>query len=224
MDIEGLGEKLIDRFIELGFLKDLAGIYRLKDRREELIALDRMGDQSVDNLLAGIEASKTRPLDKFIFGLGIRFVGDRGAYELASHFRTLDALRHADYDQILAVPDVGPRTAGEIQQWFEEPANQKLLDDMLALGVKPAEAEAPVADVLGGQTFVFTGTLVKMTREAAEEAVLKLGGKAAGSVSKATSYVVAGPGAGSKLARAEQLGVPVLTEEEFLKMVPEGVL
>jgi len=180
-----------------------------------------MGEQSVDNLLSGIEASKTRPLDKFIFGLGIRYVGDRGAYELATHFRTLDKLRHADYDQILAVPDVGPRTANEIQQWFEDSSNQKMLDDMRELGVRPKEPEAPVSDLFAGQTVVFTGALERMSREDAEKLVLKLGGKAAGSVSKATSFVVAGATAGSKLAKAEQLGVPILTEDEFFKKVPK---
>lgn len=221
MDIEGFGEKLIDRFIELGLLTDLPSIYRLKDHREDLINLERLGEQSVDNLLSGIEASKHRPLDKFIFGLGIRYVGDRGAYELATHFRTLEALRHADYDQLLSVADVGPRTANEIQQWFEDENNQRMLDDLLALGVRPKEAEAPASDLFSGQTFVFTGTLERMTREQAEELVVRLGGKAAGSVSKATSYVVAGPGAGSKLAKAEQLGVPILTEDEFLERLPK---
>lgn len=224
MDIEGFGEKLIDRFLELALLTDLPSIYRLKDHREELIELDRMGEQSVDNLLRGIEASKDRPLAKFLFGLGIRFVGDRGAYELATHFRTLDALRHADYDQILAVPDVGPRTASEIQEWFEDEHNQAMLDELLALGVKPQEGEAPASDLLNGQTYVFTGTLHRMSREEAEELVVRLGGKAAGSVSKATSFVVAGPGAGSKLTKAEQLGVPVLTEDEFFEKLPKDVL
>jgi DNA ligase (NAD+) len=221
MDIEGLGEKLIVRFLEEGYFTDLPSIYRLKDHREELLNLDRMGEQSVQNLLDGIEASKTRPLDRFIFGLGIRSIGERGAYELSQQFRTLDALRHADYDQILAVPDVGPRTANEIQQWFEDPVNQELLDQMFELGVRPKEGEAPASDLFAGQSFVFTGTLVRMTRDEAEQIVLKLGGKAAGSVSKATTYVVAGPGAGSKLAKAEQLGVAVLTEDEFLAMASE---
>ena len=221
MDIEGLGEKIIDRFIELGYLTDLPSIYKLKDHREELINLERMGEQSVDNLLNGIEASKKRALDKFIFGLGIRYVGDRGAYELAQHFKSLQKLRHADYDDILQVADVGPRTANEIQQWFEEPANQQMLDEMLNLGVKPTEPEGPTSDLFAGQTFVFTGTLQKMSREDAEKLVMQLGGKAAGSVSKATSFVVAGPGAGSKLAKAEQLKIPILTEDEFFAKVPK---
>ncbi len=222
MDIEGLGEKLITRLLEESYLTDLPSIYRLKDRRQELIELDRLGELSVDNLLAGIEASKTNSLDRFLFGLGIRFLGERGAQELARDLRTLDAIRHADYDTFLAVPDCGPRTASELQEWFEEPANMQMLDEFLALGVEPTEAAAPTSDLFAGQSIVFTGKLEKFTREFAEELVMNMGGKPAGSVSKSTSFVVAGPGAGTKLAKAEQLGVKVLTEDEFLDMLPEG--
>ncbi len=222
MDIEGLGEKLIDRFLELGHLTDIPSIYRLKDRRDELIELDRLGSLSVDNLLRGIEGSKARSLDRLIFGLGIRYVGDRGAVDLAKHFRSLERMREATYDDLMAVPDVGPRTAGEVAEWLSEPENQSVLDQLLALGVHPVEPEGPVSDLFAGKTFVFTGSLVKMARETAEAMVEKLGGKASSGVSKSTTYVVAGPGAGSKLAKAEQLGVCVLTEDEFLGMVPEG--
>ncbi|HZH97705.1 MAG TPA: NAD-dependent DNA ligase LigA [Fimbriimonadaceae bacterium] len=220
MDIEGMGEKLIDRFLELGLLTDIPSIYRLRNRRDEMLALDRFGEQSVENLLSGIEASKTRPLDKLIFGLGIRFVGDRGAQDLASEFRTLNRLRKAKYEDLVAIPNVGPRTASEIEQWLEEEENQGMLDQLLELGVRPPEPEAPVSYLFSGKTLVFTGKLERFGREAAEELVGKLGGKAAGSVSKNTSIVVAGPGAGSKLAKAEQLGVTVLTEEEFLDLLP----
>jgi DNA ligase (NAD+) len=223
MDIEGLGEKQIDRFLEIGLLNDLPSIYELPSKRESLLNLERMGEASVDNLIAAIENSKTRPLDKFLFGLGIRFVGDKGAKDLAQHFRTLESIRSADYDAFIAVPDVGPRTAGELQEYFEEQENQELLDRFLSLGVAPVEAEAPVGDLFAGQTIVFTGKLEQFTREAAEELVMKYGGKAAGSVSKATSFVVAGPGAGSKLQMAEQLGVSVYDEQGFLDLLPEDV-
>jgi DNA ligase (NAD+) len=185
--------------------------------------MERLGEQSVDNLLAGIEESKTRPLPRFLFGLGIRGVGDKGAQEIVQELRTLDAIRAADYETFMSIPNVGPATASELQEWFENPDNQRLIDEMLALGVAPTEAEGPVSDLFEGQTFVFTGKLEQMAREDAEELVGKLGGRSSGSVSKATSFVVAGPGAGSKLAKAEQLGVKVLTEDEFLKMLPEGV-
>ncbi|HVT13806.1 MAG TPA: NAD-dependent DNA ligase LigA [Fimbriimonadaceae bacterium] len=224
MDIEGLGWKTIVRFLELGLLTDLPSIYRLKNRREEMVNLERMGDQSVDNLLAGIEASKTRPLDRFLFGLGIRFVGDRGAHDLAMFFGSLDAIRHVSYEDLLKVPDIGPRTASEVAEWLEEEENQRLIQELLDLGVTPSEPEKPESNLFAGQTFVFTGSLEKFNRDDAEALVMKLGGKAAGSVSKKTSFVVAGPGAGSKLVKAQELNVPVLTEEEFLEKLPEGSL
>jgi len=221
MDIEGFGEKLIDRFLEQGFLTDIPSIYRLKERREDLIALDRLGEQSVDNLLRNIEESKSRPLDRLIFGLGIRFVGERSSVDFAKHFRSLERLRETTYDDLMAVPDVGPRTASEVAEWISEPENQSMIDQLLALGVRPVEPEGPQSDRFAAQTFVFTGSLTRFTRDEAEAMVEKLGGKASGSVSKATTYVVAGPGAGSKLAKAEQLGVSVLTEQEFLDLAAD---
>jgi len=222
MDIEGLGEKQVDRFLELGFLHDLPSIFALFQRKNELIQLDRMGEQSVQNLLDAIEASKSRPLDRFLFGLGIRFVGDKGARDLAQSLRSLEAVRRATYDQLVAVPDVGPRTAGEIEAFFEDENNQAMIDRMLELGVRPAEPAAALGDLFAGQTVVFTGKLEQFTREAAEELVIRLGGKAAGSVSKNTTFVVAGPGAGSKLAKAGELGIEVLDEQGFLdRLTPE---
>lgn len=224
MDIEGLGSKLVDRLLDLGFLTDLASIFRLGERAEELIELDRMGEASISKLLKAIEESKASPLNRFIFALGIRFVGERTAQDLAREFRTLEALRHAHYEALLKVPDIGPRTASEIEEWFEEAENQNLIDALLAAGVAPVEAEQPIGDLFEGQTLVFTGKLEKFTREDAEALVERYGGKAAGSVSKHTSLVVAGPGAGSKLQKAEQLGVPVVDEDGFLAMLPEGAL
>jgi DNA ligase (NAD+) len=224
MDIDGLGEKLIDRFLDLGLLTDQASIYRLPDHRAELIELDRLGEQSVDNLIHSVEVSKDRPLPRFLFALGIPEVGEKGAQDLARELRTLDAICNADYETLLAVPNIGPRTAAEIQAWFEDEDNRRLVDELLALGVKPVEAEGPVGDAFAGKTFVFTGKLERFTREAAEAAVASLGGKASGTVSKATTYLVAGPGAGSKLAKAEQLKVEVLDEEGFLALLPEGTL
>ncbi len=224
MDIEGLGEKQIARFVELGWLNDLPGIFALKDREADMVELDRMGAQSVSNLLAAIEASKARPLDRFLFSLGIRYVGERTARDLARAFGTLDLFRHADYDRLLQVPDIGPRTASEIEEWLENPGNQALIDALLAAGVSPVEAERPSGDLFAGQTIVFTGKLERFTREDAEALVARQGGTAAGSVSKSTALVVAGPGAGSKLVKAEQLGVKVISEDEFLAMLPEGTL
>lgn len=216
MDIEGFGGKSIERFLEEGLLSDVPSIYRLKEHKDELLALERFGDQSVSNLLDAIEASKTKPLDRLVFGLGIRFVGDRTAKDLAREYRTLERLRACHLDDLLAVPDIGERTAAEIESWFEDDENRKLIDELLALGVAPVEAAEPVGDLFAGETWVFTGRLDRFTRERAEELVLSLGGKAAGSVSKNTTAVVAGPGAGSKLAKATELGVAVLDEQGFL--------
>lgn len=224
MDIEGLGEKQIARFIEQGWLSSIADIYRLADRKDELLALDRMGEQSTTNLLAAIEASKTQPLTRLIIGLGIPFVGDRTARDLARHFPTLEALRSVTYDDLVTIPDIGPRTASLVEAWFSSEENHELLEALLSLGVSPTTVDAPSGTTFAGKTVVFTGKLERMTREAAEDIVIRLGGRAAGSVSKTTSLVVAGPGAGSKLAKAEQLGVPVQTEDEFLAQLPDGFI
>ncbi len=224
MDIEGLGDKQIDRFLELGFFRDLASIYLLKDHRDELKALERMGESSVENLLNAIEESKTRPLPRLLFALGIPDVGERGAQDLARAYGTLERFRKATLDNLVQIDGIGEKTASGIEQWLEDEDNQKLIDDLLAYGVAPVEAEAPVSDIFEGKTFVFTGKLERFTREDAEATVMKMGGKAAGSVSAKTHYVVAGPGAGSKLAKAEQLNIPVLTEDQFLEMLPEGTL
>lgn len=224
MDIEGLGEKQIQRFLELGYLTDLSSLFRLYQHREALIQLDRMGEQSVDNLIAAIEASKSKPLDRFIYGLGIPQVGERGAKDLALSFGTLKDLMAADYERLLQVPDIGPRTASEIEEFFEEDSNRQMIEEMLALGVAPIESEQPTGDDFSGQTVVFTGKLEHLTRDEAEAIVMRLGGKAAGSVSKQTSLVVAGPGAGSKLARAEELGVKVISEQDFLESLPAGIV
>lgn len=215
MDIDGLGEKLIDRFLELGFLNDLPSLFRLHERREALVELDRMGEQSVRNLLDAIEAAKTRSLDRLVYGLGIRLVGDRTAADLAAEFGSLQALMEAGFDRLKEVPEVGPKVASEIEQFFEDEGNKRMIRELLQLGVRPAEAAAPKGDRLAGMTFVFTGKLERWPREDAEAYVRGQGAKAAGSVSKATTVVVVGPGAGSKLDKAVQLGIEVISEEDF---------
>ncbi|MBI1757502.1 MAG: NAD-dependent DNA ligase LigA [Fimbriimonas ginsengisoli] len=222
MDIEGLGEKLVVRLLDIGMVTDLPSLYRLHGRKTELAVLDRLGELSVANLVEAIETSKARPLDRFVNGLGIRHVGSKTARDLTRAIRTLEALRRADYDALTAVSGIGPQVASEIEGFFEEPANQALIDDLLSLGVAPVEPEGPIGHLFGGQTLVFTGKLEHMTREDAEALVARFGGKASGSVSKLTTLVVAGPGAGSKLAKAEELGVKVVSEEDFLAMLPEG--
>jgi DNA ligase (NAD+) len=223
MDIDGFGEKLIVRLLELGFLTDVPSIYRLHLRRPELVELDRLGESSIDNLLGAIEASKHPPLARFLNALGIPELGEKGSQDLARELRTLDAIRHAGYDELLALPNIGPRTASEIQEFFEGEEGCRIVDGLLEEGVSPQEGAEPEGDTFAGQTFVFTGKLEEMSREEAEELVVKLGGKASGSVSKLTTTVVAGPGAGSKLAKAESLGVAVISEADFLAQLPEGV-
>lgn len=223
MDIEGLGEKQIDRFLELGWLTNLPSIYRLNHFESEMIALDRMGEQSVRNLLEAIEKSKTPPLGRYIFALGIPEVGERMGVELASAFGSIEALAQATSSDLLALDGIGPRMSDAILQWFDDADHQRWIRELTELGVQPISPLRTTGGAFEGQTFVFTGKLELFTREAAEAIVQQLGGKASGSVSAKTHFVVAGPGAGSKLAKAEQLGVQVLNESEFLAMLPEGV-
>lgn len=221
MDIDGLGEKLVIRFLEEGLISDIAGIYRLPAHRAKLESMERLGAQSVGNLLAQIEASKTRPLDRFLYGLGIRHVGSTGAYALAQHFKTIESVRMAKYEELMAIRDVGPNTAGEIVEFFQDEENARLLDELIALGVAPEPVEGPTGGLFAGKTVVFTGKLENMTREEAQEIVRRNGGAAAGSVSPSTDLVVAGPGAGSKLDKAREAGVEIITEGDFLAMIAE---
>lgn len=218
MDIEGIGEKHVDQLITSGLISDAADLYRLT--MEQLLPLDRMGEKLATGILTNIEASKHRPLARLVFALGIRHVGESAARTLAAHIPTLDALQRADEQALAAVPDVGPATAESIYHFFQDPPNQAFLDKLKAAGVEPpVEATTHHSDMLAGKTYVFTGTLTRMTREAAEELVRMMGGKASGSVSRQTSFVVAGDKAGSKRDKAIELGVPVLTEDQFHEMI-----
>jgi DNA ligase (NAD+) len=219
MDIEGLGEKQVLRFLELGYLGDLTSIYELHRHRAALVELDRMGEQSVDNLLGAIEGSKRRPLARFLNALGIRQVGEKTSADIARALGTLRSFREAGVERLMAVEGIGEPTAVEIAAWLADPANQAMLERFEALGVRPEEAAAPTGDRFAGQTFVFTGKLERLTREAAEALVEAQGGKAASSVSKQTTTLVAGPGAGTKLAKAESLGLPVISEDDFLGLL-----
>lgn len=225
MDIEGLGDKLIERLLEMGFITDIPGIYRLFERRDELVALDRLGEQSVDKLLDHIEKSKSPSLGKFLFALGIPELGERGSQDLASELLHLDAIRSADYKALISLPNIGPATASAIEEWFEDEENRQMLDGLLALGLTPQSGEKKAGNgIFSGQTVVFTGKLELVTREEAEQIVIDLGGKASGSVSAKTSLVVAGPNAGSKLQKAQDLGIEVIDEASFAAMLPEESL
>ncbi len=221
MDIEGLGEKQVARFAELGWLSDVAGIYGLASRRAELVGLERMGELSVERLLSAIEASKQPPLGRFIFALGIPLVGSRTAADLARSLGSVNRLLATTEAELAEIEGIGQTTAAQIVEWLSEPGNRALVSALLEAGVEPRGQE-PLGDHFAGKTVVFTGKLEHMTREDAEALVASLGGKASGSVSKGTSLVVAGPGAGSKLSKAESLGIPVVSEEEFLASLPDG--
>lgn len=219
MDIEGVGPALVDQLLAAGLVADAGDLYYL--RHEDLARLERMGEKSAANVLAAIAASKERPLARLIYALGIRFVGERGAEILAAHFRSIDALRQATREELLGVPEVGEKTAASIQAFFRQEQTARLLEKLRRAGVRMAEEGPQEAGPrpLEGLTFVLTGTLSRMTRDEAEERIKALGGRAAGSVSRRTSYVVVGENPGSKYDKARQLGVPILTEEEFLRLL-----
>lgn len=214
MDIDGLGEKNVDLFMAEGLVRSVADLYALG--HGQLIGLDRFADRSAQNLVQAIERTKRRPLARFLFALGIRQVGERLADFLAARFRTLEAVRAASIEELMTAEDVGPKVATSIREFFDDPHVTGLLERLRAAGVEPeAAVETRVAEDLAGTTWVFTGTLTSMGRDEAEGLIRARGGKASGSVSKKTSFVVVGEDAGSKAAKARELGVPVLTEGEF---------
>ncbi|MEQ8263139.1 NAD-dependent DNA ligase LigA [Pseudohaliea sp.] len=220
MDIDGLGDKLVEQLVEQGLVETVADLYAL--RREDLLGLERMGEKSADNLLAALETSKVTTLPRFLFALGIREVGEATARSLASHFGSYEALAAASEESLLAVDDVGPVVADHLRQFFDDPATQAVVEALRKAGVHWPEAEAAVADApLAGQTWVVTGKLESMTRDEASAALQALGARVAGSVSAKTHTLVAGPGAGGKLAKAETLAVPVIDEAAFLAFLEE---
>ncbi|WP_138437515.1 NAD-dependent DNA ligase LigA [Marinobacter shengliensis] len=221
MDIEGLGDRLIEVLVDEGMVNTVADLYRLTNF--QLSSLDRMGDKSAGNLVAAIDRARKPVLWRFLYALGIREVGEATAKSLASHFGTLEAISAADDEALQAVPDVGPIVAGHIRSFFDQPHNQETLQALKDTGVSWQEEQVVPAEAkpLAGETWVLTGTLSQMTRDQAKEKLEKLGAKVAGSVSKKTACVVAGEAAGSKLTKAEQLGVPVLDEEGLLALLEE---
>ncbi|MDY0268261.1 NAD-dependent DNA ligase LigA [Trichloromonas sp.] len=221
MDIEGLGEKQLQQLIALGKLQNVADLYRLT--RDDLFQMERMGEVLADKLLHAIAASKTRPLSRLLFGLGIRHVGSHTARLLAKRFTGLDALAAAEPAQLTEIHEIGDKVAESLRNYFTNPANLLLLRELADLGLHPAE-EAVVQSngPLRGKTLVITGNLVGLGRKEAEALVERLGGRASGSVSKKTDIVLAGPGAGGKLEKARQLGIRIIDEAEFLRMTAAG--
>ncbi|MGF2685729.1 NAD-dependent DNA ligase LigA [Marinobacter sp. DUT-3] len=218
LDIEGLGDKWIDILVDKGLVETVADIYGLT--KDNLTGLERMGDKSATNLLAAIDKSRNPVLWRFVYALGIREVGEATAKSLASHFGSLEAIGEADEDALQQVQDVGPIVAGHIRSFFDQPHNQETIAALRNAGVQwQTEEITAEPKPLLGETWVLTGTLTEMTRDEAKERLEKLGAKVAGSVSKKTSCVVAGEAAGSKLTKAESLGVKVLDEDGFRSLL-----
>jgi DNA ligase (NAD+) len=234
LDIEGLGEQTVELLVERGLVTDLADLFRLAERRDELLDLDGFKERRVDNLLAGIEVARGRPLDRFLVAFNIRHLGPTYARSLARAFGDLERLADADVEALEAVDGIGPVIASSVRSWFDNPRNARLVEELVTAGVRPTAAEAatvsPQEDVAGtadplllaGLVFVVTGTLDSCTRSEAEAALEARGAKVTGSVSGRTSFVVAGASPGSKVAKAASLGVPVLDEEAFLRILQEG--
>lgn len=228
MDVDGLGDKLVNQLVDSGRLNDIADIYGLE--QEELAAMERMGRKSAQNLVEAIDATRDRPLANLIFGLGIRYVGATVAKLLAKHYATIDELAAAGQEDLEAIEGIGTVVAESIVEFFQEAQNRELVERLREAGVNmerkaeeaPVSAEALAESPFAGKSCVFTGTLERLTREEAQEIVERVGGKATSSVSKKTDLVVAGPGAGSKLKKAQELGVEVIDEATFIRMLDEA--
>lgn len=217
MDIEGLGPAVVAQLVENGLIANVADLYDL--HAQDVAQLDRMGAKSAENLIRAIEKSKANDLSKLIYGLGIRQVGEKAAAVLAQHFGTLDAMTAASVEELTEIPDVGEITAKCIVDYLNQPQAKDLIARLKAAGLNMDSTVQKVDDRFAGMTFVLTGTLTRFDRKTAENEIVLRGGKASGSVSKKTTYVVAGEAAGSKLTKAQQLGVPVLTEDEFAELL-----
>ncbi len=217
MDIEGLGPAVIQQLVEKGLVQNPADLYSLQAL--DVAKLDRMGEKSSENLIRAIENSKTNDLGKLIFGLGIRQVGEKAAKVLAGHFKTMDALMAASEEELTEIDDVGGITAQCIVEYLAQPQSRDLIRRLREAGVNMENTAQLVDERFAGMTFVLTGALTRFDRKAAQAMIEERGGKAAGSVSKRTTYVVAGEAAGSKLKKAQELNIPILTEDEFAKML-----
>jgi DNA ligase (NAD+) len=218
MDIQGLGEAVVQGLLSKGLVKDLSDLYILT--KDQLLTLEGFKDKKADNLLKGIDLSRSRPLSRFLYGLGIRDVGEKGAIMLADRFRSLDKLATASEEDLQQIHEVGPVLAASVVSFFRQPSVRKLLMKFKKMGIDPHEA-APAAGprLLEGKTIVFTGELTQFSRSEAERLVRQLGGNASSSVSKNTSFLVAGPGAGDKLRKAQKLSVEVIDEDEFRRRI-----
>jgi len=217
MNIDGLGEKIVDSFLEMKLLTDYSSLYAL--REEDLTRLERWGETSARKLLEQLERSMSAELERLIFGMGIRFVGERAAKILAGHFRSITALMNSKSEELIEIPEIGPRVAESIVFYFSVPANRERIEKLMSLGLNPTVVDRRIGATLVGKTLVVTGTLTRFKRDEINALIEAHGGKASSSVSAKTSYVIAGEDAGSKLEKAKTLKVPVLTEDEFVELI-----
>ena len=222
MDIEGLGPAIIDQLVEKGLIKDISDLYFLK--RDDLISLERMAEKSADNLLIAIEKSKKKSLANLIYGLGIRYVGVHSSEVITRYFPTLSKFREAGLEELIEINEIGPKIAESIILFFREKENLAIIERLRSAGLNFGQEEEKkrrekVAQILAGKQFVLTGTLRDFTRTRAKEIISELGGRVTGSVSKKTDYVVAGEDPGSKYQKAQKIGVPIINEEEFKKLI-----
>ena len=217
MDIDGLGPAVLNQLIESGLVKTPSDLYTL--RTQDIAQLERMGEKSAQNAVDAIAASRENDLWRLINALGIRQVGDKAAKVLASHFGSFDAFAAASKEELTAIDDVGLITADYIRRWMDDPQSQDLIGKLKAVGVNMSCKGGTLDSRFAGMTFVLTGALERFTRDEAGEMIERRGGKTSSSVSKKTTYVVAGENAGSKLRKAQELGIPVLTEDEFLELL-----
>ena len=231
MDIDGLGEKIILQLADAGLLNSFGDVFELRNKREQILELERMGNKKVDNLLAGIEEAKSRGLDRVLSGLGVRHVGSTVSKILAKHYRSIDAMQAATEEDIRTFQvngqesGIGPEIAASLHHFLQSEAGKTVIEELRAanvtLEVSQAEEDS-IAQIFAGKTFVVTGKLEKYSRDEIHALVEKFGGKPSSSVSKKTDYLVAGEKAGSKLAKAEQLGVEVLSETDFENLLNQS--
>jgi DNA ligase (NAD+) len=217
MDIEGLGEKISAQLFDAKLIADPADLYFLN--KEQIVALDRHAEKSAQNLIDAIHKSKNPPLDKFIFALGIRNVGEHIAKTLASRFGSIENLIDARIEDLTVINEIGPEIAASIVKFFHEPKNKDVMEKFRKAGVKPQKKEIAAGNALQGKSFVLTGTLENMARNEAKSIIENLGGLVHSSVTKKTTYVVAGSEPGSKMDKANSLGITILNEEQFLKLI-----
>jgi DNA ligase (NAD+) len=226
MDIDGLGERIVEILFNLGLVTTIPQLYQLANKRNELIELDGFSDKSVDSLLEAIEKSKTRSLERLLFGLGIKEVGEKTSKVLARHFESLSVLIKAQNEELMNIPEIGPVVAGSILSYFSSPSNLEMINQLEHLGLNMiyiGKKNTPTDSQFFGKIVVLTGTLEKFSRSEATSILENLGAKVTGSVSKATHYVIYGSQAGSKLEKASELGVSTMSEQDFYDLIQKKV-